>query len=249
MLKKKIDAGVYEPLNSSYQLCWFCVMKKDSKALCSIHSLKPLNKVMIQHSGVVPIPEHLAEQFGGYVHGGMLNLYVAFNERKVAESSHDLRTFQTPFSALRIVTLPMGWTNSVPIMYNDVTYILQPKILHITIPYINYAPIKGLKLHYQLSNGVFKTIPDNPTIRHFIWEHLKNLNCIVQHMKYCGGTFSGPKLFLCIPEITVLGHQCNIDRHMADPTRIDVISKWGPCNSPTEVKVFLRTIGVCHIFI
>jgi hypothetical protein len=36
---------------------------------------------------------------------------------------------------------------------------------------------------------------------------------------------------------------------MADPTRIDVISKWGPCQSLTEVKAFLGTIGVCRIFI
>ncbi|KAI0045508.1 hypothetical protein FA95DRAFT_1467209, partial [Auriscalpium vulgare] len=28
-IKKKIDAGVYEPSNSSYRLKWFCVAKKD----------------------------------------------------------------------------------------------------------------------------------------------------------------------------------------------------------------------------
>ena len=130
-------------------------MKKDGKALHSVHSLKPLNKVTIQHSGVVPVPEHLAEQFGGCACSGMLNLYVAFDKRKVAESSRDLTTFQTPFGALRIVTLPMSWTNSVPIMHDNVTYILQPEILHITIPYINNAPIKGPKLRYQLCGGVY----------------------------------------------------------------------------------------------
>jgi hypothetical protein len=68
-------------------------------------------------------------------------------------------------------------------------------------------------------------------------------------MKYCGGTFSGPKLFLCVPEITILGHRCNIEGRMADPMRIDAIHKWGPCRTLTEVKAFLGTIGVCHIFI
>ncbi|KAF8238078.1 hypothetical protein L208DRAFT_1502685, partial [Tricholoma matsutake] len=33
MLKKKIEAGVYESLNSSYHLRWFCVAKKDAKSL------------------------------------------------------------------------------------------------------------------------------------------------------------------------------------------------------------------------
>jgi hypothetical protein len=68
-------------------------------------------------------------------------------------------------------------------------------------------------------------------------------------MKYCGGMFSGPKLFLCVPEITVLGHRWNNEGHMADPTQIDAISKWGPCQSLTEVKAFLGTIRVCYIFI
>jgi hypothetical protein len=86
MLKKKIEAGVYEPSNSSYRSRWFCVTKKDGKSLRSVHSLEPLSKVTIQHSGIVPIPGHIAEQFRGHACGGMLDLYVAFDERKVAES-------------------------------------------------------------------------------------------------------------------------------------------------------------------
>ena len=33
--------------------------------------------------------------------------------------------FQTLFGALHLVTLPMGWTNLVPIFHNDITFILQ----------------------------------------------------------------------------------------------------------------------------
>jgi hypothetical protein len=36
---------------------------------------------------------------------------------------------------LRLVTLPMGWTNSVPIFHEDVTYLLQPEIPEVTIPH------------------------------------------------------------------------------------------------------------------
>jgi hypothetical protein len=42
---------------------------------------------------------------------------------------------------MRLVTLPMGWTNSVPIFHDDVTYILQPEIPHTTIPYIDDVPV------------------------------------------------------------------------------------------------------------
>jgi hypothetical protein len=73
----------------------------------------------------------------------MLDLYVGYDERLIAETSLDYTTFQTPFGALRLVTLPMGWTNSVPIFHDDVTFILQAEIAHVTIPYIDDVPIKG----------------------------------------------------------------------------------------------------------
>ncbi|KAF8955510.1 hypothetical protein BDZ97DRAFT_1663886, partial [Flammula alnicola] len=37
--------------------------------------------------------------------GGMFDLFVGYDERLLAESSRDLTTFQTPFGAMRLVTL------------------------------------------------------------------------------------------------------------------------------------------------
>jgi hypothetical protein len=53
----------------------------------------------------------------------------------------------------------MGWTNSVPIFHDDITFILQAKILHVTIPYIDDVPIKGLMTMYQKVDEFYKTIP------------------------------------------------------------------------------------------
>jgi hypothetical protein len=204
---------------------WFCILKKDGKALRPVHSLEPLNRVTIQHSGVPPIPEHLAEQFGGCACGGMFDLYVGYDERLIAESSQDYTTFQTPFGALRLVTLPMGWTNSVPLFHDDVTFISQAEIPHVTIPYIDDVPIKGLMTTYQNVDDSYETIPKNPGIRQFVWEHFENLNRVVQRMKYCGGTFSGPKLYLCVPEIFVLGHRCTPEGRLPDELRVSAIQK------------------------
>ena len=88
---------------------------RDGKALHMIQSLKPLNEVTIQHSGVPPFTEQLAKHFAACTCGSMLDLYVGYDERALAESSRDYTTFQTPFRALWLTTLPMGWTNSVPI--------------------------------------------------------------------------------------------------------------------------------------
>ncbi|KAF7343686.1 DNA/RNA polymerase [Mycena sanguinolenta] len=156
---------------------------------------------------------------------------------------------KTPYGALRLVTLPMGWTNSVPIFHDNVTFILQPEIPEFTIPYIDDVPCRGPASSYQLDDGSFKTIPENSGIRRFIWEHFNNLNRIVQRMKYCGGTFSGVKSILCAQSITVVGHVCTPAGRIPDQKRVAKIFNWGPCKDLSEVRAFLGTIGVVRIFI
>ena len=151
--------------------------------------------------------EVLTEQFSGRACGGMFDLYVGYDERMLAVSSRDYTTFQT-FGALRLVTLPMGWTNSVLIFHDDVTFVLKEEIPHVTVPYIDDVPIKGPKTRYELEGGGYETIPANPGIRRFVWEHLENVNRVLQRMKHVGGTFSGYKSVLCAEEITVVGHRC-----------------------------------------
>ena len=249
LIKRKMDAGVYEPSNSSYRSRWFCVLKKDGVNLRLVHSLEPLNEVTIAHSGVPPATETLAAQFAGRSCGAMFDLYVGYDERTLAESSRDMTTFQTPFGALRLVTLPMRWTNSVPVFHDDVTYILQPEIPHVTIPYIDDVPVKGPKSRYVLPDGSYETIPENSGIRRFVWEHFQNLNRVVQRMKYCGGTFSGYKTVLCAEEIPVVGHRCTINGRLPETDRVGVIERWPALVNLTEVREFLGTIGVCRVFI
>ncbi|KAF8873424.1 hypothetical protein BD779DRAFT_1451892, partial [Infundibulicybe gibba] len=142
----------------------------------------------------------------------------------------------------------MGWTNSVPIFHDDVTYILHAEIPHITIPYIDDVPVKGLATTYPLPDGSAETIPENPGIQRFVWEHFQNLNCVVQRMKYSGGTFSGHKLTLCVEEITVVRHRCMplskaCHDRQPDPSRVSMIVNWGPCTDLSEVRAFLGTMG------
>jgi hypothetical protein len=46
-----VQKKLTELSNSSYRSQWFCVLKKDGKVLHPVHSLEPLNRVTIQHSG------------------------------------------------------------------------------------------------------------------------------------------------------------------------------------------------------
>jgi hypothetical protein len=101
-IQRKIDAKIFEPSNSSYRSRWFSIVKKDGTSLRLVQSLEPLNAVTIAHSGVPPITEQLVEQFAGHPCGAMLDLYIGYDERALAESSRDYMTFQSPYGALRL---------------------------------------------------------------------------------------------------------------------------------------------------
>ena len=247
-IKRKIAAGVYEPSNSAYKSQWFVVAKKDGKFRI-VHSLEPLNAVTIQHSGVPPVPEHLVERFAGRACIGVLDLYVGYDERELAETSRDLTTFQTPFGAHRLTTLPMGWTNSVPIFHDDVTYILQPEIPDFTVPYVDDVPLRGPASDYRRPDGTFETISRNQGIRRFVWEHFENVNRILNRMRYAGGTFSGPKAVLIDEDLVIIGHRCTKKGRLPDEDRVRVVRDWTKFDTLSDVRAFLGTIGVARIFI
>jgi hypothetical protein len=249
ILKSKMEAGVYESSNSSYRSRWFCVIKKDGKSLRLVHSLEPLNEVTIAHSGVPPATDELAEGFAGRSCGGMFDLYVGYDEQKLHPDSRDLTTFQTPFGAKRLVTLPMGWTNAVPIFHDDVAHILKEETPHITDPYIDDVGVKGPKTRYELPDGTYETIPENPGICCFVWEHLQNVNRVLQRVRYCGGTFSGLKSVVCAPEIVVVGHRCTYEGRKPEKDKFKAVMNWGPCKDVSDIRAFLGTVGTCRVFI
>ena len=249
VLRASINANIYEPSNGPYRTKYFSVLKSDGKAIRLVHSLEPLNAVTIAHSGVPPGAEELASHFAGRACGGVLDLYSGYNHRTIDESSRDYTTFQTPFGALRLVKLPQGWTNSVPIFHEDVTYILRDEIPHVTKPYIDDVPIRGPGSRYELPDGGYETIPGNKGIRRFVWEHFQNLNRVVTRMGYAGGTFSGKKAVLCKTSTVVVGHVCAFEGMKPSPDRIGVIERWGEPTCFTDVKSFLGTVGVMRMFI
>ena len=249
VIKKKIDAGVYEPSNSAYRTKFFGVLKKDGKSIRLVHSLEPLNAVTIAHSGLPPATDEMASHFAGRACGAVLDLYSGYDHRDLAESSRDFTTFQTPFGALRIVKLPMGWTNSVPIFHDDVTFILRDEIPHVTIPYIDDVPIRGPGSKYLKKDGSYETIPENKGIRRFVWEHFENMNRIVQRLKYSGATISGHKALLCKGEFQVVGHVVSYEGRKPSTDRVGVILRWGPLENVTGVRQFLGTVTYMRMFI
>ena len=249
IIEEKWRSGVYEPSASSYNSRWFCVFKKDGKSLRLVHSLEPLNAVTVRNAAMPPYTDVVAEDFAGRSIYSTLDLYVSFDQRQLHPRSRDMTTFNTPLGAFRLTVLPMGWTNSPAVLQGDITHILRPEIPHLTQPFADDVPIKGPASRYELPDGSFETIPENPGIRRFVWEHLGSVHRIIQRSKSYGVTFSGKKAFIGVPQAEILGHICNYEGRVADPSRIQAIQDWPVPTNVSEVRAFLGTCGVLRIFI
>jgi hypothetical protein len=248
IIKAKIASGVYEPSSSSYRSSWFCVPKAEKGALRIVHNLQPLNAVTIKDAGCPPILELYAESFGGKVIYGMFDLYVGFDHRVLDLASRDFTTFQSPLGTLRLTRLPQGYTNAVQIQQGDVAFILRDEIPQVTQPFVDDTPVKGGEDYYLLEDGSYETIPQNPGIRRFVWEHMENENRLLQRMEHAEGTFNARKSFFAVPQIKVVGHICSHKGRTPDESKVQAIRDWPDCESLTEVRAFLGTLGLMRIF-
>jgi len=248
IFKDKFAAGVYKHSDASYRSHWFCIKKK-SCALQLVHDLQPLNVVTICNSGVTPLVDQLIETMAGCACYSMLDLFVGYDHHTLDISSHNLTTIQSPIGAVRLTCLPMGWTNASTIFHEDITFILKPKIPHITWPFVDNCSIKGPATRYENSGGNYDTIPDNTGIRTFIWQHFNDVHHILHRLRCAGATVSAKKLFIAVPEVIILGHKCNYDGQVPDDSKVAHIRDWLPCKNLTNVHAFLGTAGFMHVWI
>jgi hypothetical protein len=193
IIKEKIALGMYKPSTAAYQSHWFCVVKKDGKSLRLVHDLQPLNAVTIRDVLLPPFIKHLAESFTGYMVYVMMDLYSGYNQRTLHEDLRDLTTFGTPLGPHRFTKLLQGHANAVQVYQGDTAFILQHEIPEYMSPFIDDVPAKSVQTCYQCEDSTYETIPDNPGICCFIWEHCIMINHILQRLKNVGATVSASK--------------------------------------------------------
>jgi len=171
-----------------------------------------------------------------------MDLFVGFDHRALAEDSRDLTTFQTPLGTFRLTVLPQGWTDSLAVFQNDVAFILQDEI-ECAPNFQDDVNVLGPHTRYKLGNSSYETIPQNTGIQRFIWEHCVDNNRVLHCLKLAGATVSATKLFLCVPEVTVVGQRCTYEGCIPDQTKVSKILSWPTCKSKTDIRAFLGTMG------
>jgi hypothetical protein len=249
IIKEKITLGVYEPSTTSYRSQWFCVVKKDGTSLWLVHDLQLLNKVTIRDASVPPFVEHLAESFAGYAVYGMMDLFSGYDQRFLHEESWDLTTFVMPLGLHWLTTLPMGHANGVQLFQGDIAFVLQDEIPQYTLPFIDDIASKSVKTRYQRADSSYKTIPENPGVHCFIWEHLQVQNRILHRLRIVGLTVLASKFVLAAPTANIVGHKCTMEGRIPEQSKVQKICGWPECQTVTQVCGFLGTCGVLRIFI
>jgi hypothetical protein len=249
IIKDRITSGVYEPSTAAYRSRWFCVLKGDGKSLQLVHDLQPLNAVTIRDASTPPFVEQLAESFARYAVYGMMDLFAGYDQCPLYVESRDMTTFSSPLGPQRLTTLLMGYTNAVQIYQADMSFILQEEIPHYTMPFIDDLPVKSGTTRYQDADGSYETMPANPGIHRFIWEHLIVVNRILQHLQNVGATVSAKKFVLAALDAVIVSHKCTFEGRIPHEARVQKIQDWPECASVTHVRRFLGTCGVLCIFI
>jgi len=248
VLKLKIDAGVYEPSESSYRSRWFCVVKKNGK-LRIVHDLQPLNKVSIRDAGMLPVVDDFVEGFAARQCYTVFDLFWGFDARRVARESRELTAFMTPLGLLQITSLPTGYTNAPSEFQKSMVFILQDEIPDYANIFIDDLAIKGPRSTYTNEKGKAEVLPENPGIRRFIWEHAQDVHRIMHRITLAGATFSGSKTQICRPEVLIIGQKCNAQGRAPDDAKVKKILEWPALTNPKEVRQFLGLAGTMRIWI
>jgi len=165
------------------------------------------------------------------------------------EELHNLTTFGMPLGPHRLTMLLQGHANTIQVYQGDTTFILQHEIPEYTLPFVDDVPVKSVQMHYQHKDSTYETIPDNPGIHHFIWEHCIMINRILQRLENVGATVSTSKFVLVAPTTTIIGHKCTFEGCVPEESKVQKIRNWPKPTNHTQVCGFLGNCSILHIFI
>ncbi|MBW0499088.1 hypothetical protein O181_038803 [Austropuccinia psidii MF-1] len=197
LITERIRTGLYEKYTSSYTSPISCVSKSNGK-LRIVHDLQELHKFTIKDSGLSPQIEEFVDAFAGRAFYGLGAIMAGYDERELDVITRPLTTFETPFGRIQLTRLPQGATNSVAVYQAQMTWILQEEIPESVVIFIDDGGIKGLRSLYNQ-----ETLPENPSIRRFIWEYSITLERILFMIEEAGLTISESKFSFCVPALDI----------------------------------------------
>ena len=243
LIKERQEGKVYEPSQSAYRSRIFVVEKKDNTYRL-VHDLQKLNSKTIKDAGLPPRVDDFAEQFAGHSIYGIADLYSGYDACTLAPESRHLTAFHGfSLGPQQLTCLPQGFTNSV-IEFCRRSYHVIKGMADRAGVFVDDIALKGPPTLYE-----GETIPENPEIRRFVWEYAQSLHELLTRIEISGVTISGKKFVLATPELQLVGRNVSIIGQTISHGTLSKILKWESCQSVSEVRGFLGTVGVVRRWI
>ena len=133
----------------------------------------------------------------------------------------------------------MGYTNAVA----------EFRTAHQLSVMIDNIGIKGPPTQYELPDGTYETISENPGIRQFVWEHAVDVNQFLHWLAHAGATILPKKSQVAWPEINLVRQRLTYEGQLPDSSRVSKILKWPPPPNMTHIRAFLGLCGTMCIWI
>ncbi|MBW0530722.1 hypothetical protein O181_070437 [Austropuccinia psidii MF-1] len=130
------------------------------------HDLQELNKVTIKDAGLSPHIEEFVDAFSGRACYGLGEIMGGYEERELDVTTRPFTTFETPLGRMQLTRLPQGATSSVAVYQAQMSWTLQEKNPESVGIFIHDGGIKWPRSLYKQ-----ETLPENPSVRRFIWEY------------------------------------------------------------------------------
>jgi len=112
IIKEKLENGMLEYSQGSYQSHYFLITKKKPGEWCFINDVQPMNRVTIRDVGMPPVVEEFSEDFASSPMASSIDFYSFYYQFLLAMESRDLMAFLPPVGLMWMMWLPTGWTNS-----------------------------------------------------------------------------------------------------------------------------------------
>jgi hypothetical protein len=237
MLEEQRATGKYKYSSASYCLRIFTVAKKIQTAICIIHDVQELNKVMIRDSVLPPQVDDFAESHMGHSIYGLADLFSDYDGCTLAVISRPLTMFNSLIGPSWLTVLLQGATNSVPEFQRCAIHTLDEDTPKRSDVFMGGVTIKEPQMTYdneEIASG----------IRKYVYEYITTLDRILVRFITVGITASGWKFILAMPKLGIVGTTVSKEGWHLSHGLINKVLNWPVPTNVTEVQGFLRTMGV-----
>ncbi|MBW0586245.1 hypothetical protein O181_125960 [Austropuccinia psidii MF-1] len=145
---------------------------------------------------------------------------------------------------MQLTRLPQGATNSVAVYQAQMTWILQEEIPESVGIFIDDGGIKGPRSLYNQ-----ETLPENPSIRRFIWEYAITLERVLFRIEEAGLTISGSKFACCVPALDIVGNVLSFKGRTISKQKFKKIQNLPTPLNKKEIRGFLGLCAYLRMFI